>query len=52
MGHKPSATSEKHYKRRPLDMLRMFHVRIEAWFLSEAGIAQPQEEQPALRLVK
>jgi len=33
-------------------MLRMFHVRIEAWFLTETSIAQPQEEQPALRLVK
>ena len=29
-GHKPSATAEKHYKRRPLDLLRLHHERIEA----------------------
>lgn len=38
MGHKPSATAEKHYKVRPLDLLRMWHVKIEAWILKEAGI--------------
>ena len=38
MGHKPSATAEKHYKVRPLDLLRMHHERIEAWILKEAGI--------------
>lgn len=36
MGHKPSATAEKHYSRRPLDLLRMWHTRIEVWILSEA----------------
>lgn len=30
-GHRPSATAEKHYKRRPLDLLRVHHERIEAW---------------------
>jgi integrase len=38
MGHKPSATAEKHYTVRPLDLLRMHHERIEAWILKEAGI--------------
>ncbi|MDP2793352.1 MAG: integrase family protein [Sulfurisoma sp.] len=38
MGHKPSATAEKHYKVRPLDLLRMWHARIEAWTLEQAGI--------------
>ncbi len=38
MGHKPSATAEKHYKVRPLDLLRMWHARIEAWALEQAGI--------------
>lgn len=38
MGHKPSATAEKHYKRRPLDLLRVHHERIEAWVLEQAGI--------------
>lgn len=52
MGHKPSALAEKHYRRRPLDLLRMWHVRIEAWILEQAGIEQPQENaQPGLRLV-
>ena len=36
-GHKPSATAEKHYKRRPLDLLRVHHERIEAWILEQAG---------------
>jgi len=37
-GHKPSAIAEKHYRRRPLDLLRMWHDRIEAWMLAQAGI--------------
>jgi len=52
-GHKPSATAEKHYRRRPLDLLRMWHVKIEGWILEQAGIEQPGEEQAAgLRVVK
>ncbi len=51
-GHKPSALAEKHYRRRPLDLLRMWHVKIEAWMLEQAGIVQPCEEQaPGLRVV-
>ncbi len=38
MGHKPSALAEKHYRRRPLDLLRMWHDRVEAWMLEQAGI--------------
>lgn len=38
MGHKPSAIAEKHYTVRPLDMLRMYHERIEDWILKEARI--------------
>lgn len=37
-GHKPSAIAEKHYRRRPLDMLRLWHDKIEAWMLEQAGI--------------
>ncbi|WP_084003802.1 tyrosine-type recombinase/integrase [Cupriavidus pauculus] len=37
-GHKPSALAEKHYRRRPLDMLRMWHDKIEAWMLEQARI--------------
>lgn len=39
MGHKPSATAEKHYVVRPLDLLRVHHERIEAWLLEQAGVA-------------
>lgn len=53
-GHKPSAIAEKHYRVRPLDLLRMWHTRIEAWILAEAGIEQPKAEEagkPALVVV-
>jgi integrase len=38
MGHAPSALAEKHYRRRPLDLLRVWHDKIEAWVLEQAGI--------------
>jgi hypothetical protein len=37
-GHKPSALREKHYIFRPIDLLRMHHVKIETWMLEQAGI--------------
>lgn len=37
-GHKPTAIAEKHYRRRPLDLLRMWHDKIESWMLGQAGI--------------
>lgn len=37
-GHKPSALAEKHYKRRGIDFLRLWHDKIEGWMLNEAGI--------------
>ena len=37
-GHKPSAIAEKHYRVRPLDLLRMWHERIEAWMLEQARV--------------
>lgn len=51
MGHKPSAIAEKHYRRRPLDLLRMWHTRIEAWILEQGGIEQPKESTSGLRIV-
>jgi len=39
MGHAPSALAEKHYRRRPLDLLRKWHDVIEAWILEQAQIA-------------
>ena len=38
IGHKPSASAEKHYKVRPLELLRVHHERIEAWVLEQAGV--------------
>ena len=52
MGHKPSATAEKHYTVRPLDLLRVHHEKIEAWILEQAGIVFDAKAAPgALRLV-
>lgn len=52
MGHKPSATAEKHYRRRPLDLLRMWHEKIEKWILEQAGIEQPANGETGLRVIK
>lgn len=52
-GHKPSATAEKHYRRRPLDLLRKWHTQLEAWILEQAGIQfSSSEQQERLRVVK
>lgn len=50
MGHKPSAIAEKHYIRRPLDLLRMWHVKIEAWMLQQANI-KFAPMKPSLKVV-
>jgi len=50
MGHKPSATAERHYKVRPLDLLRKWHDKIELWMLEQAGI-DFVPEQPGLQSV-
>lgn len=50
-GHKPSATAEKHYRVRPLDLLRMWHSKIEGWILQQAGLGQPATTStPALKV--
>ena len=50
MGHKPSALAEKHYRRRPIDMLRTWHEMIEAWILEQAGIEfKLDQEKPTLK---
>ena len=46
MGHKPSATAEKHYTVRPLDLLRVHHEKIEAWILEQAGVAFDRNAEP------
>ena len=51
-GHKPSATAEKHYTVRPLDLLRVHHEKIEAWILEQAGVVFDAKAAPgALRVV-
>jgi integrase len=49
-GHKPSATAEKHYRVRPIDLLRMWHSKIEAWILAEAGIELAKKDKNGLRV--
>lgn len=44
-GHKPSAIAEKHYRRRSIDLLRLWHDKIEAWMLEQAGIEFQSEEE-------
>ena len=51
-GHKPSATAEKHYTVRPLELLRLHHEKIEAWILKQVGIEFDAKAAPgALRVV-
>jgi integrase len=42
-GHKPSATAEKHYRVRPLDLLRLWHTKIEKKILQFGGLEQPKK---------
>jgi hypothetical protein len=51
MGHKPSAIAEKHYRRRPIDLLRQWHTKIEKFILDEAGIQQPEIAERRLQIV-
>jgi integrase len=52
MGHKASATAEKHYTVRPLELLALHHTRIEAWIQEQAGIVfDPKAAPGALRVV-
>ena len=52
MGHKPSATAEKHYRQRPLDLQRMWHSKAAGWILEQAGIAfDAGQAKPGLRVV-
>ena len=51
MGHKPSAIAEKHYIQGELDLLHLWHVKIEAWLLEQAGV-EFVPVQAGLRAVK
>ena len=51
-GHKPSATAEKHYTVRPLELLALHHEKIEAWILEQAGVVYDAQVAPGgLRVV-
>lgn len=50
-GHKPQGVREKNYIRRPLDLLRVWHVKIETWFLEQSEIDFIPEKY-GLKLVK
>lgn len=53
MGHRPSATAEKHYIYRPVDLLRVHHEKLESWILSQAEIAtSPAPAAPRLAAVR
>lgn len=53
MGHKPSATAEKHYTVRPIDMLRERHTTIETCLLAFGNVEwTPIPNATSLRLVK
>ena len=50
-GHKPSATAEKHYTVRPLELLALHHEKIESWILEQAGVdfdAKASQGKPRL----
>jgi integrase len=49
-GHAPQGVREQNYIRRPLDLLRVWHVKIEAWVLEQAGL-EITPLQAALRVV-
>lgn len=50
-GHKPQGVRERNYIRRPLDLLRMWHVKIEAWILEQAN-TEFTADKINLRLIK
>lgn len=49
-GHKPQGVRERNYIRRPLDLLRMWHVKIESWMLTQADVTFTPV-QAAIKLV-
>jgi integrase len=50
MGHEPSATAEKHYAVRPLDLVRVHHEKIEAWIIEQARVPLPTPKQDSAKL--
>ena len=51
-GHAPQGVREQNYIRRPLDLLRVHHERIEAWILEQAEVQFDAQTEPGkLRMV-
>ncbi|KAA6124491.1 tyrosine-type recombinase/integrase [Cupriavidus cauae] len=51
-GHAPQGVREQNYIRRPLDLLRMWHSKIEAWLLAQARVAfDPAQSDMRLSVV-
>ncbi len=51
-GYAPQGVREQNYIRRPLDLLRVHHEKIEAWILEQAGIKFDAAVEPGkLRVV-
>lgn len=49
-GHAPQGVREQNYIRRPLDLLRQWHTKIERWILEQAEIEFSPEQQ-GLRVI-
>lgn len=52
MGHAPSATAERHYINRPLELLAVWHGKYEAWILQEAEIEFESKTELRIRAIK
>jgi integrase len=50
-GHKPQGVREQNYVRRPVDLLRVHHEKLEAWLLAQ-GQVQFIPNTPVLQLAK
>lgn len=52
-GHKPSATIERYYRNRPIDMLAEWIQKYETWILEKAGISfNPDTVGGNLKIIK
>jgi len=49
-GHAPQGVREQNYIRRPLDLLRVHHEKIEAWILEQAGVTFDAAAPAGLRV--
>jgi integrase len=49
-GHAPQGVREQNYIRRPLDLLRVHHEKIEAWILEQAGVQFDAKANAGMRV--